>query len=215
MKFEQVTLMYTGKKIFSNFSWKIESGIITCMMGSSGVGKTSLLRLASGLLKPQSGFIHKSKGRLSYIFQEPRLLPWYTVQENLMWMMDNKRKDGKRRSVLKLLDEVGLGDSASLYPNQLSGGMKQRLSIARGFISNPDVLLMDEPFQNLDSKTRADIHQILLRLWKKNKPTVLLVTHDLEEARALGHRVVYLKGLPVTIYEEFAGDKRTGSNTNI
>lgn len=198
MKLDQITLHYGGRKIFSDFSLEIEQGKITCLMGESGIGKTSLLRLTAGLIKPSKGMILTPNKKVSYVFQEPRLIPWYTVLENVLWVLNPDEKKAQRYIALKLLEEVGLRDSASLYPAQLSGGMKQRVSVARAFLHNPELLLMDEPFQGLDADTRADMHQLLLQLWTQTKPTILLVTHDMDEALALSHTVWRLTGSPVS-----------------
>lgn len=190
------------RTIFADFSLELTEGKITCVMGASGIGKTTLLRLASGLERPASGAVHlRDDARIGYVFQEPRLLPEKTVLENVKWVLERsdrpaKGPDGK---VLDLLKEAGLAHAVSDYPGQLSGGMRQRVSLVRAFVSDPTLLILDEPFQSLDAAARKDMHAVLLRLWRKEKPTVLLVTHDLEEALALGSRIVVLGGSPAEI----------------
>lgn len=214
MKFNQITLSYENRLIFSNFSLEVEHGKITCLMGESGIGKTSLLRMAAGFKRPDSGFVSMENGRVSYVFQEPRLLPWYTVLDNLLWVMKDRNTERNRKLALEILKDVGLDDVALLYPDQLSGGMKQRLSVARAFIHNPDVLLMDEPFQSLDIETRREMHILLKALWKKGKPTILLVTHDLDEALFLGHHIFHLQGVPVCDFEKITPNTKISQKVN-
>lgn len=198
MRFEQVTKNYGKRTIFADFSLELKEGQITCIMGSSGIGKTTLLRLAAGLEQPDSGTINRrSDTRIGYVFQEPRLLPWKTVIENVRWVLDDRRSETINEDILVWLKEAGIAHALTSYPDELSGGMKQRVSLIRAFITTPGLLLMDEPFQSLDAATRQDMQKLLLRLWYKKKPTVLLVTHDLDEALALGSRIVVLKGSPV------------------
>lgn len=198
MRFEQATVHYGKRMIFSDFSLELEEGRITCIMGASGIGKTTLLRLAAGLQQPHSGTIErKAEARIGYVFQEPRLLSSKTVLGNVRWVLDDLGTAAKNADALTWLDEAGLAHVLTSYPDQLSGGMKQRVSVVRAFLSNPGLLLMDEPFQSLDAATRRDMQKLLLNLWHKEKPTVLLVTHDLDEALALGSHIVVLGGNPV------------------
>ncbi len=206
IRFDRLSVTYGGKSVFANFSFQPALHAITCLMGRSGVGKTSLLRIAAGLQQPDDGCVIRPEGRVGYVFQEPRLLPWFTVEENLMWLLPNRSVQRKAR-VRALLDAVGMGAETALYPAQLSGGMKQRVSLARAFLMSPRFLLMDEPFQGLDKQTRMNMYGLLLSLWEAEKPTVLLVTHDLEEARTLGHHIIKLTGSPVTGYTELANKR--------
>ncbi|SFF16890.1 NitT/TauT family transport system ATP-binding protein [Paenibacillus algorifonticola] len=228
MQFDNIKLTFGGKTVFRHFSLQLGEGKITCLMGASGIGKTTLLRCAAGLEKPEQGRIIRNsisiskssinKHRISYVFQEPRLLPGKTVLENVRWVLgrntpimeDNEDATGPSKSksaknnctrdmVIELLREAGLASAIHHYPHQLSGGMRQRVSLVRAFAASPDLLLMDEPFQSLDPAARLNMHQLLLKLWEKDKPTVLLVTHDCDEALRLGSRIVLLAGSPASI----------------
>ncbi|ANY67916.1 hypothetical protein BBD42_16630 [Paenibacillus sp. BIHB 4019] len=214
MQFDNIKLTFGGKTVFQDFSLPLGEGKITCLMGASGIGKTSLLRCAAGLEKPEQGQVIRdsssisnssiNKHRISCVFQEPRLLPGKTVLENVLWVLaPNSAKPAKnsctRDKVMELLREAGLAAAIHHYPHQLSGGMRQRVSLVRAFAASPDLLLMDEPFQSLDPAARLNMQQLLLKLWEKDKPTVLLVTHDCDEALRLGSRIVLLAGSPASI----------------
>lgn len=204
MRFERVSLVYgNGRKIFEDLSLELASGQVTCVMGASGIGKTTLLRMAAGLGEPTTGTVHRSRGvRTGFVFQEPRLLPDKTVLENVKWVMQAEREEADHNRALRLLKEAELLPAQHHYPDQLSGGMKQRVAVVRAFVSLPELLFMDEPFQSLDAATREEMHRLFLRLWQKERPTVLLVTHDCEEALALGTRIIVLGGAPAKIVGE-------------
>ncbi|MCP1359310.1 ABC transporter ATP-binding protein [Aneurinibacillus migulanus] len=207
MRFNHITVKYENhRKVFEDFSLDLAEGQITCVMGASGIGKTTLLRMAAGLEQPMSGSVQrKEEERTSFVFQEPRLLPAKTVLENVQWVLERQGDEETNRKVLALLEEAGLIHAINDYPDQPSGGMKQRVSVVRAFVPNPQFLIMDEPFQSLDAATRREMQKLLLLLWHKQKSTVLLVTHDPEEALALGSRIVVLGGSPATIILDISG----------
>lgn len=214
MRFEQVTKHYGNRTIMSELSLELHEGQITCIMGSSGIGKTTLLRMAAGLELPDAGIIRsRSDMRIGYVFQEPRLLPWKTVLDNVRWVLDDRKRAIRDEDIAVWLTEAGMAHALTSYPDQLSGGMKQRVSLIRAFVANPGLLLMDEPFQSLDAGTRQDMQKLLLRLWHKNKPTVLLVTHDLDEALALGSRIVVLTGAGSLAMDIFHAAADVGADT--
>ncbi len=198
--FHNISWRYDQKQIFSSFTYRPQEGKITSILGNSGTGKTTLLKLAAQLLKPIEGTVQVPKGQISYVFQEPRLLPWYTVEQNLLWLLPKYPEQVER--VREMLANVGLADCDHLYPMQLSGGMQQRVSLARAFLFDAELLLLDEPFKGLDSVTKDEMYQLLKDYWRKKRATILLVTHDLAEAKLLGHRIVHLQGNPVTLFEE-------------
>ena len=181
-----VSKFYGEKKVFDNFSFAFADGEITCVLGASGVGKTTLLNILAGCVDFE-GELHGVPQNAGYIFQEPRLLPNLTVTQNLQFT------GGRYALIEDLLKQIGLYEHKDKKPSALSGGEKQRVAIARAFLSGEKLLLMDEPFSALDTPLKVKLWQVFLRLWEKQKPTVVLVTHDIEEAWALGHRVVYLK----------------------
>jgi NitT/TauT family transport system ATP-binding protein len=179
----------------------IEPYEITCILGPSGVGKTTLFNVISGLTDYDGGEITGIENRnISYLFQEPRLLPWLTVYENIDIVLKNIYPEKKRNEVIThYLEMVGLIEYIDNKPEELSGGMKQRLAIARTFAYPSSLLLMDEPFQGLDVKLKNDIIESFLKLWEKDKRTVLFITHDIEEALKVSDQIYIIQDNPVKI----------------
>ena len=172
----------------------IEPGEFVVMLGRSGCGKSTLLRSLARLDPAPAGEI-QTTGRATVAFQEPRLLPWRRVRENVELALLNTTERGSRRDLVdQTLAEVGLTEKADDWPRQLSGGQAQRVSLARALVSNPSLLLLDEPFSALDALTRIDMHQLVIQLWRHHAMAVLLVTHDVDEALALADRVVLMEG---------------------
>ena len=172
LEFLNTDFSYGEKKIFEDFSFYVKEGTSTAILGPSGFGKTTLLELAAGFLKPQSGKIVPFDEKPTFIFQEDRLLPWATAFENLLAVNIEKEK------ALEYLEKVGLSDSAEKYPEELSGGMCRRLSIARALAKNPKLLLCDEPTGALDYNTGKQILQLLQDTCRKENITVVLITHN-------------------------------------
>ena len=171
---------------------EIRRGEFVALLGRSGSGKSTLLRSLAGL-DPAPARHLKVDGAVSVAFQEPRLLPWRKVEENVALSLANgplrrERRDHARRA----LDEVGLSEKRKEWPLSLSGGQAQRVSLARALVREPDLLLLDEPFSALDALTRIEMHRLVIALWKRHRPGVLLVTHDVDEALALADRVLVL-----------------------
>jgi NitT/TauT family transport system ATP-binding protein len=175
-----------------------------CIVGPSGCGKTTLLKIIAGLLQPSSGEIlfHDLEAngslRSALVFQDHGLLPWRNVLDNTAFGLEMQRvgKAERQARALAFLEKVGLGPFTRTYPHELSMGMRQRVGIARAFVSNPQILLMDEPFGSLDSQTRQVLREELLKVWKENRKSVVYVTHDIEEAVVLGDRVLVMTGRP-------------------
>jgi NitT/TauT family transport system ATP-binding protein len=196
---------------------KVGEGELVCIVGPSGCGKTTLLKCVAGLLAPTAGQVRLA-GQLvtgpppgmAVVFQEygRSLFPWMTVRQNVELPLREKKVLAARRTELveDALAAVGLTDSGSAHPWQLSGGMQQRVAIARAVAYEPQVLLMDEPFAAVDAQTRADLEDLLLRLWRRLGITTLLVTHDIDEAVYLGQRVVVLSGAPTVVQEDLRVD---------
>ncbi|MGH7313104.1 MAG: ABC transporter ATP-binding protein [Candidatus Rokuibacteriota bacterium] len=189
----------------------IDEGEFVCLLGPSGCGKSTLLKIVAGLIPPTGGTIringHPVAGPgpdRAVVFQDYALFPWMTVTENVEFGLAARGVDsGRRRQVSgELLRAVGLGDFATKYPHHLSGGMKQRVSIARALAVEPVLLLMDEPFGALDAQTRYVMQQELLRIWRAYRKTVLFVTHSIEEALYLGDRVLVMTARPGRIKAE-------------
>jgi NitT/TauT family transport system ATP-binding protein len=187
----------------------------TCLLGPSGCGKTTLMNLVAGFDKPCVGSVaidgipvqgpHPSR---SVIFQDYGLFPWRTALGNVLFALEAKGVRGKeaRATAMHYLELVGLGQAAHQHPQQLSGGMRQRVALARALAVQPDMLLMDEPFAALDTFTRFRLQDELLRLWGERRPTVIFVTHDIDEAVYLAERVLVMAPEPGRITHDFAID---------
>ena len=185
MKLINVQKSCGEKTIFHNLSLDIIDGEILCILGPSGSGKTTLLNILSGLTS-FTGETENVPNKTSYIFQESRLLPNLTVEENLRYV------GGTPTEIEEILQQIGLQDKKHSRPKQLSGGEKQRVAIARAFLYNAPLLLMDEPFSSLDTPLKIKMAQLFAKLWQTHKTTSVFVTHDVEEALMLAHRIVVL-----------------------
>jgi NitT/TauT family transport system ATP-binding protein len=191
-------------------TFHVEEKEFICIVGPSGCGKTTLLKLVAGLLEPTSGRIlfsgdcNDSQPRSALVFQEHGLFPWMNVIDNVAFGLEMRGVPAKeRRECAKaFIEKVGLSSFLNNYPHELSVGMRQRVGISRAFITNPQILLMDEPFGALDAQTKRVLRQELLRIWKEYQKLVLFVTHDVEEAVLLGDRVLVMSGHPGRIREE-------------
>jgi NitT/TauT family transport system ATP-binding protein len=191
-------------------SLRVAAGEFLCVVGPSGSGKSTLLRVVAGLLRQTSGDVRIEAERpgaplTAMVFQEHALLPWRTVLANVVFGLENRgvsraERQARARDMLAL---VGLSRFARHYPHQLSGGMKQRVGIARALANDPEVLLMDEPFAALDAQTRTIMQEELLRIWATLGTTVIYVTHSLEEALLLGDRVVLMTARPGRVSQVF------------
>ncbi len=197
MRIENLSFSYKDTLIFDNFNLDIENQKICSIVGASGCGKTTLLKLISNLEKPLKGTIRKEdneKGAVSYLFQEPRLLRSQTAFSNLDIVLSASIVDKKERKdkVLYYLERVGLIDHRCKYPSELSGGMKQRVAIARAFAYPSHLILMDEPMQGLDISSKYDVLELFKEMWDNDPRTTLFVTHDLRDALLMGNSVVCL-----------------------
>jgi len=171
------------------------------LLGPSGCGKSTLLRIVAGLEKDFEGQLLSHTEQLAFVFQEPRLMPWLTVQQNIGFSDDDHYD---KAWVAQLIEEVGLSDFADALPKALSGGMAQRVAIARGLYSRPRVLLLDEPFSAVDAFTRMKLQDLLLQLAERHAIALLLVTHDVDEALYLSDRVLVMDNRPSRIRQELA-----------
>jgi sulfonate transport system ATP-binding protein len=192
---------FATHRVIDHVSIDVRRGEAVSLVGPSGCGKSTLLRIVAGLDTEYSGkvLVNGAKPRLhsrdvGFIFQEPRLLPWLSVADNVGF--DLGRGGGKHPRVCELLGEVGLADFANAYPKQLSGGMAQRAAIARGLFTQPLLLLLDEPFSAVDAFTRMRLQELLLSIAARHGTTLLLVTHDVNEAVYLSDRVLVLSSNP-------------------
>ncbi|MBY0371969.1 ATP-binding cassette domain-containing protein [bacterium] len=209
----QVRKQYGARMVFNNLSLKISAGSFTSIVGSSGGGKSTLLRILAGVSRPDSGQVVRSEGaRIGFVFQEPQLLPWRTVLQNASLPGELLRESETTDRARAALNLVGLGDALGLYPRQLSGGMKMRVSLARALALKPSLLVLDEPFAALDELTRFRLEEELHAVWEREKMTIVLVTHSFTEAVFLSNEVLFLsstgQGL-VDSLETPLGEKRT------
>jgi ABC-type nitrate/sulfonate/bicarbonate transport system ATPase subunit len=198
--------------VLSGINFDVKTGELVCVLGPSGCGKTTLLRIVAGLLPFDSGTvllngedIRESRDYLRHmavVFQEPRLLPWRTVWQNVRLSLElrqGKLETKDEQLVEQALALVGLSDFTNAYPHQLSGGMKQRVSLARALVTQPQILFMDEPLTGLDLRNREELQGEIVRIWGEKKISLLLVTHDPSEAIHMADRIIVLSGRPSCI----------------
>jgi NitT/TauT family transport system ATP-binding protein len=186
-----------------NLSFTVGPREIVGLLGPSGCGKTTAINLIAGFLHPTSGRIQvrseqDTEGRCAVVFQSDALFPWMRVSDNVAYGMDNRRRSRRdiELEVAKHLSRVQLSEATNMWPRQLSGGMKKRAELCRAWASSADVLLLDEPFGSLDSLTRETIQEVLRHLWREDPRSIVLITHDIEEALILSHRIVVLTSRP-------------------
>jgi len=202
-RFEAVSKCFEGETIFKNFHLSGQSESFLCVVGKSGVGKSTFLRMLGGFEPVDSGTIHieenlvqKPQKICPMVFQSyEQLFPWLPIWENVAFPLrvNGEKKEIRKAKAMQALQAVGLKDHANKFPHQLSGGMKQRAALARAWIAEPKILLMDEPFGGLDMMTRESLQGLLVDLWKERKWTVVFITHDLREAARLSTKLLIVK----------------------
>jgi NitT/TauT family transport system ATP-binding protein len=193
-------------------SFKVEEKQILAILGPSGVGKTTILRLAAGIVKPDAGQIRSDRQRIGFIFQEPRLLPWRTALANVTLVLQDKgltRAEQADRAAA-MLKRLGLAGFLNYYPAHLSGGMRQRVSIARAFVLDPDLALLDEPFTGLDIGLKISLQQMLLELLAWHPCAMIYVTHEPQDAVLLADTAIVLDGRPGRIVAGMDFDRPRG-----
>jgi ABC-type nitrate/sulfonate/bicarbonate transport system ATPase subunit len=212
---KDLTKSFGDLLVLDNISFNVAEGEFLSIVGPTGCGKTTFLNALSKLIPTTKGNIFidgeaadPQKHNISFVFQEPTCMPWRTVRENVAYGMEVKGfpKDKLAERLKYILDLVGLTSTADLFPNQVSASMEQRIAVARAFAVNPDLLLMDEPYGQLDVKLRYYLEDELIRLWKTLKATVIFVTHNIEEAVYVAERILVLSTKPTKIKAEVKVD---------
>ncbi|UOG74427.1 ABC transporter ATP-binding protein [Hymenobacter tibetensis] len=213
LRIDHISKQFGPVVALDNVGLHVRPGEIVTLVGTSGCGKSTLLRIVAGLDVPTKGRVlineepitapHPAVG---VIFQEPRLMPWLTVRQNVRFGIANLPDAEQEQRTTAVLERVGLTAFADALPRQLSGGMAQRVAIARALVAQPSLLLLDEPFSALDPFTKMKLQDHLLEIWSYDRPTLLLVTHDIEEALVLSDRVVVLRGHPGRIHQTLSVD---------
>jgi sulfonate transport system ATP-binding protein len=215
VRVETLTKCYDDLLVLDNISFDIYHGEMLCIVGPTGCGKTTFLNCLSRFIPMTEGDIlvdgtpaDPTRHNIAFVFQEPSAIPWLTVEDNIRFGLRIKRTDPKTIEDLveRMLDLVGLRRYRKCFPKQLSASMEQRVVIARNFAINPDLLLMDEPYGQLDVKLRYYLEDELIRIWKEVGSTVLFITHNIEEAVYLAERILILSPKPSTIKEEVLVD---------
>jgi len=207
ISFQNISKMFaqnTEREVaaLGNITFDIQENEFVSLVGPNGCGKTTLLRIVAGLIKPDSGFISyppdMQNPNAIMVFQDQGLLPWLTVSKNIGLGLELQRvpKSTQKSQVQEFMKRVKLDGFGEHYPHELSGGMRQRVALARAFLTNPDIMLMDEPFGALDAQTRIILQEELLHIWRTEQNTVLFVTHDIDEAILLSDRIIVLTNRP-------------------
>ena len=199
--------------VLSSISLDVQRGEFVCIVGPSGCGKSTLLNVIAGFIKPTAGSILVQGSPVTgpdpkriFVFQENGVFPWLTVAQNVSFGLARKAEEERQKIVQHYVQMVGLTGFEKAYPRELSGGMRQRVEIARALAANPEIIYMDEPFGALDFMTRLKMRADLTRIWQEERKTVLFVTHDIEEAVQLADRVVIMSARPATIQTEVMVD---------
>ena len=210
LRFERVEMRYHTKTsetvAVKDLSFSVSEGEFLAVVGPSGSGKTTLLSLAAGLLKPSSGKVISSGVTFGYMLQKDELFPWRTIEKNAFLPLEIKKIDNaeNRAKVIALAEKYGLKDFLKSYPAELSGGMRQRAALIRTLASNPDVLLLDEPFSALDYQTRLNVCDDVYRIIRSEKKTAILITHDISEAVSVADEAIVLSARPATLVSRYS-----------
>ncbi len=198
IELKHLSKSFSGRCILEDISLKIDKGSIVTLFGPTGCGKSTLLEMMAGLQLPTSGEAIVPKRDKAMVFQDYAVFPWMTVLKNVTFTLSivGVPRDQRKGIALDYLRKVGLSDALNKYPSQLSGGMKQRLALARALAVKPRIIFMDEPFASVDAQTREQLQDLLLDIWSSNPVTIIMVTHDIEEATYLSDKIVLFSASP-------------------
>lgn len=209
LQLTDITKSFQGMPVLQDIQAQIYEGEFVSFVGPSGCGKSTLLNIIAGLERSDGDVLFgnqpiESQDLISYMPQQDLLLPWRTILQNIVLPLEINKVEKKRRMAegMKVLEQFGLAEYANHYPEALSGGMRQRISFLRTYLCKKPIMLLDEPFGKLDAFTKMDVHRWLLQSWQKGKQTIVMVTHDLEEAVLLSDRIFILSQKPSTIIDE-------------
>lgn len=204
-----LTKNFDSNQVLSNLSFQVNEGEFVSILGPSGSGKSTIFNLIGGMLLPDEGSImlgnaeiSGKRGSISYMPQTPSLMPWRTILQNVLLGQEIIGRPDPE-TARKMLQKAGLGDYENAFPHELSGGMKQRTAFIRALLSPQPIILLDEPFSALDELTRLDMQKWLLDIWNEHKPTILFVTHNIEEAIYLSDRILILGSKPARVVQEY------------
>ncbi|KAF0816529.1 MULTISPECIES: ABC transporter ATP-binding protein [unclassified Cytobacillus] len=204
-----ISKSFDSNQVLNNLSFQVNEGEFVSILGPSGSGKSTIFNLIGGMLLPDEGSIKLGnteisgkRGSISYMPQTPSLMPWRTILQNVMLGQEIMGK-ADPETARNMLQKAGLGDYENAYPHELSGGMKQRAAFIRALLSPQPIILLDEPFSALDELTRHDMQKWLLDIWNEHKPTILFVTHNIEEALYLSDRILVLSSKPAKVMNEY------------
>ncbi len=205
LKLKNINKKFDDLKVLKDVSLTVNQGEIVTLLGPSGSGKTTLFKILAGLIKQDSGEVIFNKNiRSGYVFQEPRLLPWRKIEDNFNFIQKNYLSNDEAKEIRKdLLDLTNLNEVIDNYPEELSGGMKQRIEILKAISIKPDFLIMDEPLKSVDTQTELNLRNLLLNLHSKKNIDMFVITHDPEEAALLSDRIYVLSDKPGVIKKEF------------
>lgn len=204
-----LTKSFGSNQVLENLNFQVNEAEFVSILGPSGSGKSTIFSLIGGMLLPDEGSIKLGnteisgkRGSISYMPQTPSLMPWRTILQNVLLGQEIMGK-ADPETARKMLQKAGLGDYENAYPHELSGGMKQRAAFIRALLSPQPIILLDEPFSALDELTRHDMQKWLLDIWNEHKPTILFVTHNIEEAIYLSDRIIVLSSKPAKVINEY------------
>lgn len=204
IKLINIEKSFNNKKLYNKFSVIFEEGKVNCILGKSGCGKSTLLNIITGLEELQSGKIIGVPSKIAYVFQEDRLIEWNSIYKNMeLPLLKLYKKDQRKEKIKRMLKEIELEDYIDSFPKELSGGMRQRANIARAFLCEENLLLMDEPFKSLDENSKKNIMKIFKRIHLEKNNTVIMVTHDIKEALDLADNIFVLGNNPVNLMAHF------------